>query len=56
MGQILFIDDDTVAVENWLKYIEIPFIRDPNIGAVGGDRSYLMVGEGGIEVFYARNM
>ena len=29
---IAFIDDDSSADENWLKYIEIPFIRDPNIG------------------------
>lgn len=53
---IAFIDDDSVAVENWLRYIEIPFIKDPNVGAVGGDRTYLMVGEGSIEAFYARNM
>lgn len=53
---IAFIDDDTVADENWLKYIEIPFIKDPSIGAVGGEKTYFLVGEGSIEAFYARNM
>lgn len=53
---IAYIDDDCVADENWLKYIEIPFIRDPNVGVVGGEVSYFRIGEGGIEAFYMKNM
>lgn len=53
---IAFTDDDCVAHENWLKYIENTFIRDPNIGAVGGEVSYLKAGYGIIEEFYRRNM
>lgn len=53
---IAFIDDDCVADENWLRYIEIPFIRDPNIGGVGGEVSYLRVGYSSVEEFYTRNM
>ena len=53
---IAFIDDDCVADENWLKYTEIPFIKDPNVGVVGGEVSYFRVGEGGVEAFYTKNM
>lgn len=53
---IAFIDDDCVADENWLRYIEIPFIRDPNIGVVGGEVSYLRIGHSSVEEFYIRNM
>lgn len=53
---IAFIDDDCVADENWLKFIEAAFTRDPNIGAVGGELSYLKLGNGYVENFYARNM
>ncbi len=53
---IAFTDDDSVADENWLKYIEIPFIKDPNVGAVGGEKTYFKVGEGYIEAFYIKNM
>ncbi len=53
---IAFIDDDCIADENWLKYIEIPFIRDPNVGAVGGLVSYFKLGEDNIEEFYLENM
>lgn len=42
---IASIDDDCVADENWLKYIEIPFIKDPNIGVVGGNVTYFRVGK-----------
>jgi len=53
---IAFIDDDCVAVPDWLKNIEIPFIRDPNVGAVGGEISYHRVGNGRVEAFYIENM
>lgn len=53
---IASIDDDCVANENWLKQIEIPFIKDPNIGVVGGNVTYFRVGEGSVEEFYIKNM
>ena len=53
---VAFIDDDCIASEDWLKYIEIPFLRDPNVGAVGGEVSYARVGDGTVEAFYNRNM
>ncbi len=53
---IASIDDDCVADEHWLKYIEIPFIRDPNIGVVGGEVSYFRIGDGSLEAFYMKNM
>ena len=53
---IASIDDDCVADENWLEQIEIPFIKDPNIGVVGGNVTYLRVGEGSVEEFYIKNM
>lgn len=33
---IIFFDDDCIAERDWLHYMEIPFIRDPAIGMVGG--------------------
>ena len=53
---IASIDDDCVADDNWLKQIEIPFIKDPNIGVVGGNVTYFRVGEGSVEEFYIKNM
>jgi glycosyltransferase involved in cell wall biosynthesis len=54
---VAFIDDDCEANEDWLKNIEKPFIKDPNIGVVGGNVSYARVGEGNIiEEFYVKNM
>lgn len=53
---IASIDDDCIADENWLKQIEIPFIKDPNIGIVGGNVTYFRVGEGNVEEFYIKNM
>ena len=53
---IAFIDDDCVAEEDWLKNIEIPFIRDPNIGVVGGEITYHRIGESSLEAFYIENM
>jgi len=53
---IASIDDDCVADENWLKCLEIAFIRDPNVGVVGGELSYFTIGDGNLEAFYAKNM
>ena len=55
-GIIAFLDDDSSADENWLKYIETPFIRDPNIGIVGGLIKPHNVNNGPIEKFYMENM
>lgn len=53
---IASIDDDCVADDDWLKKIEIPFIKDPHIGVVGGEVSYFKVGDGSVEAFYINNM
>ena len=53
---IAFIDDDCVADKNWLKYIEIPFIKDPHIGVVGGEVSYFRAEQGIVDEFYSKNM
>jgi glycosyltransferase involved in cell wall biosynthesis len=53
---VAFVDDDTVTDENWLKYIEMPFIRDPNIGVVGGLIKPYDRGNSYIEKFYIENM
>ena len=54
---IAFMDDDCDADREWLKNIERPFIKDPAIGVVGGELSYLKVNEGNmIEEFYIKNM
>jgi glycosyltransferase involved in cell wall biosynthesis len=34
---IVFTDDDCVADKEWLHYLELPFLRDPSIGIVGGE-------------------
>jgi len=33
---VAFLDDDCEADPEWLLELEIPFLKDPNIGAVGG--------------------
>jgi glycosyltransferase involved in cell wall biosynthesis len=53
---IAFIDDDCVADKNWLKYLEIPFVKDPYIGVVGGEVSHLKAGQGIVDEFYSKNM
>jgi len=53
---IAFIDDDCVADENWLKNLEIPFVKDPHIGVVGGEISYFKIGDDLLEAFYIQNM
>ena len=34
---IVFTDDDCIADKDWLRYMELPFLRDPSIGIVGGE-------------------
>lgn len=53
---VAFIDDDCVADEDWLRQLEIPFVRDPHIGVVGGEISYFKTGESKLEAFYIDNM
>jgi glycosyltransferase involved in cell wall biosynthesis len=53
---IAFIDDDCIADENWLKNLEIPFVKDPHIGVVGGEISYFKIGDDMLEAFYIQNM
>ncbi len=53
---IAFTDDDCVADRNWLKYLEIPFIKDPHIGIVGGEVSYLKTEQSIVDEFYSKNM
>lgn len=53
---VAFLDDDCEADPDWLKNLEIPFIKDPNIGAVGGQISYVKLGEDHLEAFYIENM
>jgi len=53
---VAFIDDDCVADEDWLRQLEIPFVKDPHIGVVGGEISYFKIGESKLEAFYIDNM
>ncbi len=53
---VAFIDDDCVADEDWLTHLEIPFVKDPHIGVVGGEISYFKVGDDMLEAFYIQNM
>jgi glycosyltransferase involved in cell wall biosynthesis len=53
---VAFIDDDCIAHKDWLKYIEFSFLRDPNIGVVGGEVSYLRSSEAIVDKFYGKNM
>ncbi len=53
---VAFMDDDCVADKDWLKFIEIPFVKDPNVGVVGGEVTYDRVGFGHVEEFYIENM
>jgi len=56
-GDILAsLDDDCIAEKDWLKNLEIPFVRDPNIGAVGGEVSFIKLGNNDLEDFYIKNM
>ena len=53
---VAFIDDDCVADRDWLKHIEIPFVKDPHVGVVGGEVTYHRLGSGNVEAFYIENM
>lgn len=53
---IAFVDDDCIAHEDWLKNIAIPFIKDPNIGVVGGEITYYRMEDSNLEAFYVENM
>lgn len=53
---IAFIDDDCMADRNWLKYLEIPFIKDAHIGVVGGEVAYYRGGQGLVDEFHSKNM
>ena len=53
---VAFIDDDCIAHRNWLKHLEIPFIKDPHIGVVGGEVCHFKTGEGIVDEFFTRNM
>ena len=53
---VAFIDDDCIAHKNWLKHLEIPFIKDPHVGVVGGEVCHLKTGEGIVDEFHTRNM
>jgi hypothetical protein len=33
---VAFFDDDCKAEPHWLLELELPFLKDPHIGAVGG--------------------
>jgi predicted nucleotidyltransferase len=33
---VAFLDDDCEAAPGWLAALEVPFLKDPNVGAVGG--------------------
>lgn len=53
---VAFIDDDCVAHKDWLKHLELTFLRDPNIGIVGGEVSHLKSSEAIVDEFYSKNM
>jgi len=53
---VAFIDDDCIAHKNWLEHLEIPFIKDPHIGVVGGEVCHFKTGEGIVDEFHTRNM
>ena len=36
---VAFLDDDCEAAPGWLAALEVPFLKDPNVGAVGGEGS-----------------
>ena len=37
-GEIIaFIDDDCIADKEWLRFLELPFLKDPLVGMVAGE-------------------
>ena len=53
---ICFIDDDCIADERWLEYMEEPFIRDPDIACVGGNLLHIDADKSLIEKLYSIKM
>ena len=53
---VALLDDDCVAEPRWLAELEIPFLKDPNIGAVGGSIFPLKGQPGKIARFYDSRM
>ena len=49
---ILFTDDDCEPEEEWVEELTLPFYRDPNIGAVGGETINVQHPGGVIEKFF----
>jgi len=53
---VAFIDDDCVASPDWLHFVEMPFVQDPDVGVVGGEVSYLKGSGNVLDQFHARCM
>lgn len=53
---VAVMDDDCVAGERWLKELELPFLKDPHIGAVGGSILPLESQSGLVARFYSSRM
>ena len=49
-------DDDCRAHRRWLAEIEVPFLKDPRIGAVGGSLVPAQAGRSLVERFYSARM
>ncbi len=52
---LAFTDDDCIPDENWLHFIELSFLRDPNIGMVAGRVTPQRDGKTWAERFAAAN-
>ena len=53
---IAFIDDDCMAIPQWLELIEKHFIRDPYIGIVGGETIFFESKDNLIGKFFREHM
>jgi hypothetical protein len=53
---VAVMDDDCVAGERWLQELELPFLKDPHIGAVGGSILPLESQSGLVPRFYSSRM
>ena len=49
---VAFLDDDCEAEPGWLAALEIPFLKDPQVGVVGGVLTPLGEGRGPVERFF----
>jgi glycosyltransferase involved in cell wall biosynthesis len=52
---LAFTDDDCIPDEDWLRFIELSFLRDPSIGMVAGKVTAKLDGETWVEKFAAVN-